>query len=103
MPHIGEPADHTAGTSAWNVLSTRWPVARPEDDLGRRPIRQLADGDHLGVLPQERAQAGLERDPAPGFTCGLCDAGTATSIGSSSVATAALAGRLCRPASRRQA
>ena len=75
---------------------------RLEGDLGGRAVADLADGDHLGVLPQERPEPDLQVNPAAGLTCDCATPGTATSIGSSSVA------RLRRPSvvatsSRRQA
>ena len=45
---------------AWNVVRIRWPVSAAwKRDLGGRPVADLADGDDLGVLAEQRFQARL--------------------------------------------
>ena len=52
-PHIQEPADDLAGTAGMKGRQDQ--VAGEgglKRDLGGRLVADLADGDHLGVLPQ---------------------------------------------------
>ncbi len=61
---------------AWNVVNVRWPVSAAwRRDLGRRPVADLADGDDLGILAEQRLEARLEAQPGGRVDLRLGDAG----------------------------
>ena len=52
-PHIEEPADDLAGTAGMKGREDQMAgEGGLKGDLGRRLVADLADRDHLGVLPQ---------------------------------------------------
>jgi len=66
--HVEQAADDLAGAAG--VKRGQGQVTGQgglERDLGRGPVADLADGDDLGILAQQGAQAALERQgPPPG-------------------------------------
>ena len=57
-PHVEEPADDLAGTAGMKCRQDQMAgEGGLERDLGRGLVADLADGDHFGVLTQQRFQA----------------------------------------------